>query len=425
MINTLTLQEILTNICEHLIQSGWQASILIVTLILLRPLLQKWISPVWIYSLWFLVIIRLLVPILPESSFSAESWTSSPVTVASIATTTPEITMNRENTATVIEPFFAESLLWIWLSGFTLLLLLALYQLRSMRSLLSRSRSPKGTRIPDMVKQISEELDLRTSVRIRLVPHLPSPAVTGCFHPTLLLPGTEENYTDTEKLFWLIRHELTHIRHGDLYIQWLSWLALAFHWFNPLVWITVYLMQRDRERACDYRVLDGKTTRDRQTYGELLIQWSQGFSSSFPQVGMAENSSGLAQRIQYLSTHRCFSGIHLLGTVTLALILSSLFLTHGSDETTIPASQAPTVSTAEQHLINLRLQVLSEKILATERISWENEQDINQLSNQGLGDHQPQLMLHYKRKDQLSYQLEDLYHEYMQLQLQKEEFVSN
>ncbi len=49
----------------------------------------------------------------------------------------------------------------------------------------------------------------------------------------------------------VLTHEFTHYRHGDHLWSMLRCLALAVHWWNPLVWLAAELSRRDAELACD------------------------------------------------------------------------------------------------------------------------------------------------------------------------------
>ena len=53
-----------------LLRASWQASILVVVLLVVQWMFQKKLSPRWRYTLWFLVLIRLALPAAPLSALS-------------------------------------------------------------------------------------------------------------------------------------------------------------------------------------------------------------------------------------------------------------------------------------------------------------------------------------------------------------------
>ena len=70
----------------------------------------------------------------------------------------------------------------------------------------------------------------------------------GLLRPCLYLPG--EDWSG-QALSFILRHELTHYRHLDHIWSILRGIALAVHWWNPLVWLAVVYSRRDGELACD------------------------------------------------------------------------------------------------------------------------------------------------------------------------------
>src|SRR3972149_2127933 len=53
-----------------LIRTSWQASVLVVLVLLAQALFRRWLTPRWRYSLWFLVLLRLVLPAVPEGGLS-------------------------------------------------------------------------------------------------------------------------------------------------------------------------------------------------------------------------------------------------------------------------------------------------------------------------------------------------------------------
>ena len=76
---------------------------------------------------------------------------------------------------------------------------------------------------------------------------LPSPCLYGFPRPAVYL--TPAAAGEPELLGHVLRHELTHRRHGDHIWAVLRAAALALHWYNPLVWLAAVLSRRDGELA--------------------------------------------------------------------------------------------------------------------------------------------------------------------------------
>ena len=100
-------------------------------------------------------------------------------------------------------------------------------------------------------RRLAASLPLEGEENVRLADHIPSPFVWGLARPRIYLPsGLPEGERD-----YILLHERTHIRRGDHLFRALAWLALAVHWFNPLVWLAFYLAGKDMEMSCDEAVL--------------------------------------------------------------------------------------------------------------------------------------------------------------------------
>jgi beta-lactamase regulating signal transducer with metallopeptidase domain len=98
------------------------------------------------------------------------------------------------------------------------------------------------------------QLGLRARVRILLDARRTIPMVWGVFRPRLLLPAEALGWDDRQ-LRSVLLHELAHLKRRDPAAQWLLQIAIALHWFNPLVWLAAWRLHLERERACDDLVL--------------------------------------------------------------------------------------------------------------------------------------------------------------------------
>ena len=98
---------------------------------------------------------------------------------------------------------------------------------------------------------------------------LPSPCLFGVLHPAVYLTAKAAENPDI--LRHVLVHELTHYQHLDHIWSILRGVALAVHWWNPLVWLAVVYSRRDGELACDEGALKGVGQTERTAYGETLL----------------------------------------------------------------------------------------------------------------------------------------------------------
>lgn len=117
---------------------------------------------------------------------------------------------------------------------------------------------------------------LRRPVRVLLSPDIDAPLTYGLLHPVILLPANAD-FSRRQAMHFALLHEWTHIRHFDAAAKLLAVAALCLHWFNPLVWLFFRLFSRDLELACDAAVLQraGCELPQRQAYANALLDWEQ------------------------------------------------------------------------------------------------------------------------------------------------------
>ena len=108
-----------------------------------------------------------------------------------------------------------------------------------------------------------------TPIPVYTAANLSSPCLFGVLRPAVYLsPGTAE---DPDALRHILAHELTHYRHKDHIWSTLRCLALALHWYNPLVWLAVWLSKGDGELACDEGAVARLGESERIPYGRTLV----------------------------------------------------------------------------------------------------------------------------------------------------------
>ena len=162
-----------------------------------------------------------------------------------------------------------------------------------------RRHSPRVTdpRVGALLHSLSTELGVRRPVDIRESPGIQPPMVCGWLWPIILLP--ENSAESGSRLSHILRHELTHIRYGDIPGRWITTLACAVHWWNPLVWFGARCYRQAQEEACDEAVLVQGT--DPVSYSEDLLALAGSFRQSIPSGAIAmARPSNLRRRIELI-----------------------------------------------------------------------------------------------------------------------------
>ena len=96
-----------------------------------------------------------------------------------------------------------------------------------------------------------------------------TPCTVGWLHPNIFIPKRE--YTVKEKE-WLLRHEITHVRHGDTFWKSLALLVCIFHWYNPFVYYLFHQYSVMCEYYCDAVCMQNSNKEEKKNYAIFLVK---------------------------------------------------------------------------------------------------------------------------------------------------------
>ena len=86
------------------------------------------------------------------------------------------------------------------------------------------------------------EHPLRLPYQVYRTSAVSTPISCGLLCPQIVLP--DMNYSESEKNFILL-HEWTHLRRGDLWKKRLLLLATFWNWYHPIAWVMLFFANRD------------------------------------------------------------------------------------------------------------------------------------------------------------------------------------
>ena len=166
---------------------------------------------------------------------------------------------------------------------------------------------------------------LRRRVSIRQSGYVDAPLTYGIIRPVILLPKST-NWTDNERLNYVLEHELAHIRHFDAAAKLALTAAVCVHWFNPLVWLMRPLANRDMELGCDEAVVRRFGAGSRPAYARTLIAMEEHRSGLGP-FASAFSRNAIEERIKAIMKMRKRSLAAVLAAVVLVCGVSVAFAT--------------------------------------------------------------------------------------------------
>lgn len=274
---------------NNLMQIGLTVSLAALVPLILRRLMKKRYPARMVCVVWAILALRLLIPVqltlpqapvqvMPRTSYVVQSDQTAfrqaglPVTQtpARWVTGTQAQTLSAADTGTVKTVNITDILLTLWLAGvIACVLWQGIGYYRLIRSLKGKSRSVERADLHTILQEQCADLVIDREIPLRVSSAADCPMLAGFIHPTLYLPDERISRTDAAFIF---RHELTHYKHGDLWLKLLLLAARCLHWFNPLVHLIARFAQEDIEAACDDAVVRGHDGAYRRAYGETILR---------------------------------------------------------------------------------------------------------------------------------------------------------
>ena len=274
---------------NNLMQIGLTVSLAALVPLILRRLMKKRYPTRMVCVVWAILALRLLIPVqltlpqapvqvMPRTSYVVQSDQTAfrqaglPVTQtpARWVTGTQAQTLSAADTGTVKTVDITDILLTLWLAGvIACVLWQGIGYYRLIRSLKGTSQPVERADLHTILQEQCADLVIDREIPLRVCSAADCPMLAGFIHPTLYLP--DERISQTDAVF-IFRHELTHYKHGDLWLKLLLLAARCLHWFNPLVHLIARFAQEDIEAACDDAVVRGHDGAYRRAYGETILR---------------------------------------------------------------------------------------------------------------------------------------------------------
>ena len=274
---------------NNLMQIGLTVSLAALVPLILRRLMKKRYPARMVCVVWAILALRLLIPVqltlpqapvqvMPRTSYVVQSdqtafrQTGLPVVQNPTrwVTGTQAQTLSAADTGTVKTVDITDILLTLWLAGvIACVLWQGIGYYRLIRSLKGTSQPVERADLHTILQEQCADLVIDREIPLRVSAAADCPMLAGFIHPTLYLPDERISRTDAAFIF---RHELTHYKHGDLWLKLLLLAARCLHWFNPLVHLIARFAQEDIEAACDDAVVRGHDGAYRRAYGETILR---------------------------------------------------------------------------------------------------------------------------------------------------------
>ncbi|WZL72381.1 M56 family metallopeptidase [Clostridiaceae bacterium 35-E11] len=264
------------------------ATYVAIAIIAIRIFLFKKYPKILSYSLWGILLFRLMSPISFSSAFSflnllkskaGESTRSIeyiPQNIEMMQAPAIDVGINRINN--IVNTSFSQATEFasmnpmqftilistvIWMIG---IIGLILYNITAYRKVISKVQT--ATLCEDsIVAEVMNKISLKRRTKVYVTDQIESPFVLGLIVPKIYIPI---NITRQEWPY-ILTHEFVHVKRGDYIIKPLGYFMLMLHWFNPILWLSFRLMSKDMEMSCDEKVMEILGDEIKQDYAHSLL----------------------------------------------------------------------------------------------------------------------------------------------------------
>ncbi len=302
-----------------LLQMSFTGGILILAVIVIRALAINMLPKKAFNALWWISVVRLMIPFSIPSAFSVYSLMGShapgngsqairvlPIGASGQAASMPDSITNAVSTWTVV-----------WAAG--VLVCAVFFSLAYWKCRKEFQTSiPVGNDFTEnwlSVHQQGRRISIRQSGRFS------APLTYGVLHPVILMP-TSIKWENTDSLAYVLAHEYVHIRRFDSIRKMVLIVVLCVHWFNPLVWVMYILANRDIELSCDEAVVRFFGENTKAAYARALISMEETRSgltplcSSFSKNAIEERITAIMKIKKTTVFSLVLAGFIVVGTAT-------------------------------------------------------------------------------------------------------------
>lgn len=350
----------LESIFINILNMSLTASITVAIIVFIRLFLYRKLPKIFSFVLWYLVIIRLFMPfsvtltisvfnILPfhETAGVAENYQKLNSiyyipggignTKGSVVDKGAKISDVDGNSLTSETLHSASKLIrtiledapviWVFSVFILLVVCIALYF-----KTFNRLKTSIIYKNINLTNEISARLKLKRKIKIYTSDRISTPVVYGVLKPHVLLPISLIQDYDGKDLFYILTHEFYHIKRYDHISKVIWFLALCIHWFNPLIWLSFIMFQKDMEMSCDEKVLAVWDYDIRSEYAYSLINLAAKQNMLLNGGLLAFTESSIKSRIKGIVKYRKSRLDKIIVSILLTVAMGTVLLTNGSSK---------------------------------------------------------------------------------------------
>ncbi len=252
------------NLFQTIILNSLNMTLVALLLMIILRALKNIQSPKIRYYSWLIVLLGFLIPVrfsFGYALFHVSNASEAPAVTVGAGTTVIKAAEAGLSWNTIMAILFV-----IWLLGASAFAAVSFVRFFRWKRTILRLSKPSPY-YDAFVSTFAEEMET-DQVEIRISDAVSSPMMIGLFKPTILLPIRHYEY---DELRLIIKHELTHYLHRDLWFKLLLILCRAVHWFNPFMVLFARSIEQECEYYCDMSVMENEPEKMRKVYCNSIV----------------------------------------------------------------------------------------------------------------------------------------------------------
>ena len=252
------------NLFQTIVLNSLNMTLVALLLMIILRALKNIQSPKIRYYSWLIVLLGFLIPVrfsFGYALFHVSNASEAPAVTIGAGTTVIKAAEAGLSWNTIMAILFV-----IWLLGASAFAAVSFVRFFRWKRTILRLSKPSPY-YDAFVSTFAEEMEIGP-VEVRISDAVSSPMMIGLFTPTILLPIRHYEY---DELRLIIKHELTHYLHRDLWFKLILILCRAVHWFNPFMVLFARSIEQECEYYCDMSVMENEPEKMRKVYCTSIV----------------------------------------------------------------------------------------------------------------------------------------------------------
>lgn len=302
------------------------AAFMILAIIGVRAICKNKVPYIAIWLLWGLAVMRLCIPFHLESNFSIYNgiyhirrWLATSDFI--------QVGHNKYYFDRVIYQLWAMPevkvvVFGIWIVGASLI---SHYYLKDYRICRTIWKTAEESPLQPEMEAILSKYDCCKVIRIRQSNQIDCPVACGIFYHGIIIP-TNLKQMDQKKFEQMLLHEYMHHKYMHPLLEHILVMILCLNWFNPMIWLFYFYVNRDMEILCDNHVLHVIGEEEKAIYARNLLDMASVTRKEYILYkGFAKQA--IRERIVAIMKFKRFSALAVVFSMFIPTTMASAFCT--------------------------------------------------------------------------------------------------